>query len=236
MGQDKKEFQRPKTAQEAVLDEIRNAISTGRLKPGTPVRQDALANELGVSRVPVREALRILEGEGQVLYRPYKGYVIAELDLHEVNELYMIRRLLESEAIKAGVPHLTDEQLTTLETLVEDMEVLDDSDIDLLARLNHEFHFLIFEACGLTRLIHHIRLLWDASNAYRSVYFLNEHHHQQVHDEHRMLLEAARRRDAAGVIAIQDKHRDSALDFLHRSLQAASDLKASENQTSPVEK
>lgn len=229
MAQGKKEFHRPKTAQEAVLDEIRNAISTGRLKPGTPVRQDALANELGVSRVPVREALRILEGEGQVLYQPYKGYAVAELDLHEVAELYMIRRLLESKAIKAGVPLLTDTQLTTLETLVEDMEVLNDADIDLLARLNHEFHFLIFESCGLTRLIHHIRLLWDASNAYRSVYFLDEHHHQQVHDEHRMLLEAARRRDAAGVVAIQDTHRQSALDFLRRSLQVESDVQGATN-------
>lgn len=229
MAQGKKEFQRPKTAQEAVLDEIRNAISTGRLKPGAPVRQDALANELGVSRVPVREALRILEGEGQVLYQPYKGYAVAKLDLREVTELYMIRGLLESEAIKAGVPLLTDTQLTTLETLVEDMEILDDAGIDLLARLNHEFHFLIFESCGLTRLIHHIRLLWDASNAYRSVSFLDEHHHQQVHDEHRMLLEAARRRDTAGVVAIQNTHRQGALDFLRHSLQVESHLQSAKN-------
>ena len=223
MAEKRPPFRRPQTAQEAVLNELRHFIVSGRLEPGSPIRQDALASELGVSRVPVREALRILEGEGQILYRPYKGYHVAKLDIDEVAELYLIRRLLETEALHQGVPKLDDKSLAEMETLVQDMEALDPSDLDMLSRLNYEFHFLCFDSCGLSRLLHHIRMLWDASNAYRSVYFMDEEQHRQVHAEHRMLLEAAQRRDAEAVIEVFDQHRSSALAFLRQVLDSTDD-------------
>lgn len=213
------EVRRPKTAQESVLAEIRRAISTGRLAPGSPIRQDSLATELGVSRVPVREALRILEGEGQVTYEPYKGYAVAVLDKKEVTELYFIRHVLEAEALRAGVPNLTEAAIARLETLVEDMEVIDGEDVDALAELNDAFHFALFEASGMPRLVHLIRLLWDASNAYRSLYLMNQAYHQTTHDEHRAILEAARRRDVGALVAAQEHHRKSVLAFVRETLQ-----------------
>ena len=95
-------FRRPPTAQEAVLAELRRAIAAGELRPGEQVLQDALAERFGVSRVPLREALKILEGEGQVTYRPHRGYFVAELDLDDLREVYRIRDLLETEAIDVG--------------------------------------------------------------------------------------------------------------------------------------
>ena len=101
-------FRRPPTAQEAVLTELRRAIVTGELRPGEQVRQDALAEQFGVSRVPLREALKILEGEGQVTYLPHRGYFVAELDVADLREVYRLRDLLETEAVRAAVPRLTD--------------------------------------------------------------------------------------------------------------------------------
>lgn len=82
---------RPPTAQEFVLTELRRAIVSGQLRPGAAIRQDTLAESLGVSRVPLREALKILEGEGQVTYRPHRGYFVADLSYDDLREVYRIR-------------------------------------------------------------------------------------------------------------------------------------------------
>ncbi|HVQ18393.1 MAG TPA: GntR family transcriptional regulator, partial [Actinomycetes bacterium] len=115
-------FRRPPTAQEAVLSELRRAIMTGELRPGEQVLQDALAEKFGVSRVPLREALKILEGEGQVTYQPHRGYFVAELDAVDLVEVYRIRDLLESEAARVAVPLLTAADLTRLADAAHDVD------------------------------------------------------------------------------------------------------------------
>jgi DNA-binding GntR family transcriptional regulator len=204
-------FQRPLTAQEAVLEQLRRAIITGDLSPGSPIRQDALAKRFGVSRVPVREALKILEGEGQVLYRPHKGYLVAKLDHEEVRELYHIRRLLEEEAIRLAIPNFTDEQLDELEGLAKQMSELEPEDIERLAALNRDFHFGFFRPCGLPRLVKQIRLLWDSSDAYRALYYMDGKQHALVHEEHEALVEAARARQTERVLEVLEAHRQNAL-------------------------
>ncbi|MBL8582662.1 MAG: GntR family transcriptional regulator, partial [Rhizobiaceae bacterium] len=102
---------KPQTAQEAVLYELRRRIVSGEFEPGSQILQDALAEELGVSRVPVREALRTLEGEGQVSYEPHRGYFVVELDLNELVEIYRLRDLLEPEATAKAFPNITKEDL-----------------------------------------------------------------------------------------------------------------------------
>jgi DNA-binding GntR family transcriptional regulator len=82
---------RPPTTQEAVLAELRRMIARGEIRPGAQIVQDALADELGVSRVPLREALKMLEGEGLVTYRPHHGYFVTELSLADLLEVYRIR-------------------------------------------------------------------------------------------------------------------------------------------------
>ncbi|MDR7541769.1 MAG: GntR family transcriptional regulator, partial [Armatimonadota bacterium] len=92
-----------------VADVLREAILRGILLAGQQLRQDEIARELGVSHIPVREALRQLEAEGLVRLRPYRGFEVSELSPEEVEELYEIRIPLECQALRLAFPHLTDE-------------------------------------------------------------------------------------------------------------------------------
>src|SRR3990172_4778224 len=99
------------TAQDRAAAAPPTAIPEGGLRPGQRVHQEAGAARAGVSLIPVREALRALAGEGLVTYRRRRGYVVTELDLAELEEVYALRRLLESEALRRGVPQATAETL-----------------------------------------------------------------------------------------------------------------------------
>src|SRR5438093_12123886 len=86
---------RPPTTQQFVLGELRRAITSGQLRPGTPIRQEALSEQLGVSRVPLREALKTLEAEALVVHEVHRGYFVAELSLEDLREVYRIREILK---------------------------------------------------------------------------------------------------------------------------------------------
>src|SRR3954453_17077807 len=98
---------RTPTAQARAAATLRAAILDGELRPGQRVSQEAWAARAQVSLIPVREALRALAGEGLVTYRPRRGYVVTELDLDELEEVYRLRRLLETDVIRRGVPRAT---------------------------------------------------------------------------------------------------------------------------------
>jgi DNA-binding GntR family transcriptional regulator len=205
-------FERPPTSQEAVLVALRRAIVRGDLRPGEQVRQEALAERFGVSRVPLREALKILEGEGSVTYLPHRGYFVAELSLDELLEVYRIRQLLEAEAVRVGLPLLTDADVAALATAVEACEQAGRAgDLVAMTEANRALHFLLFSAAGMPRLERQIRILWDATDVYRSVYYGVSDNRSAVEAEHRGILEAVRRRDTERVILLLDEHRDHAV-------------------------
>ncbi len=207
-------FERPLTAQEAVLAEIRREILSGQWAPGTPIRQDAVASALGVSRVPVREALKILEGEGQVTYVPHKGYVVRELDANELVELYRLRELLEAEAIRNAVPKLTDEHLAAMKDAMVRMESLDTSDLAALADHNRAFHGVLLNAAGMPRLQHFLRLLRDAADVYRVLLYSDAGTLAQTAAEHREIYAACAEGDTDRVITLHDQHRSHTVEVL----------------------
>jgi DNA-binding GntR family transcriptional regulator len=190
----------------------------GEVRPGQAIRAEQLAAELDVSRVPIREALKILEGEGQVAYRPHHGYTLAELDLGDLREIYRIRRLLEDEAAHVALPRLTDGDLAEMREAIGEMESLDD-DVAAMAEANRRFHMTLLEASEMPHLLHHVRLLWNASDHYRSVYYLDDAHRREVHADHRRIVEACEDRDEAALIAALDEHRDRAIDGLRSTLE-----------------
>ena len=114
---------RAATAQEQVLRALRSLIASGTLEPGQQVVQDALAAQLGVSRVPLREALKVLEGEGQVVYHPHRGYFVAELSAADLSEVYRIRQLLEDEAVSIAIPNLSEVDVAAIERASVELEL-----------------------------------------------------------------------------------------------------------------
>ena len=219
-------FRRPPTAQEAVLAELRRLITAGLLRPGQQIVQDALAVQFGVSRVPLREALKILEGEGQVTYVAHRGYFVTELSLSDLIEVYRIREILEAEAVSIAVPQMTAEDIHRLEGAERDVRAAADiADVVAMTSANRRLHFAILDACALPRLVWLIRLLWDATEVYRSVYYNEAHNRELVDSEHRALVAAVRAGDATAALVVLTEHREHAIEALRPVLEQAGDGK-----------
>jgi len=198
---------------------MRRLLVTGELAPGTPIRQEALAERLGVSRVPVREALKVLEGEGHVEYSAHRGYVVAELSVEDLVEVYRLRELLEAEAIRVAVPKLTSTDLDAIEQAAADVTAAGvRSDLADVTAANRAFHFLLFDAAGLPRLSRTLRQLWDATDVYRSVYFASPSNLSRVHDEHDDLVAALRAGDVTAAITTQAAHRADSVEAVSNAL------------------
>lgn len=113
---------RPGTTGEHALDALRRAIVAGELRPGQRVPQEEVADALGVSVAPVREALRVLEQEGQVTYFPRRGYFVTELRIADLEEIYDLRRLLEERAVRHALRTLDDARLATIDAAAVECE------------------------------------------------------------------------------------------------------------------
>jgi DNA-binding GntR family transcriptional regulator len=206
-------YRRPPTAQEAVLAELRRAIASGQLRPGQPIAQATVAEHLGVSRVPLREALKILQGEGQVEYQPHHGYSVTRLDLDDLREAYRIRQLLETEAARISVPRFGLQEVRDLAQAARQVDDAgDDEDYVTMAAANRRFHFLLVEGAGMPRLTHLVRILWDATDVYRSFYYADADNRQRVRAEHAGIVKAVAEGDVEAVVQQLDEHRQNAID------------------------
>lgn len=216
-------YRRPPTAQEAVLAELRRAIASGELKPGESIAQATLAERLGVSRVPVREALKILQGEGQVEYQPHHGYSVTRLDLDDLREAYRIRQLLETEAARISVPEFGPEQISALARAARDVDDAGDrQDYAAMAEANRRFHFLLVEGAGMPRLTHLVRILWDSTDVYRSFYYTDAANRHRVRAEHAGIVQAVADGDLEAVVRQLDEHRQHAIDEITAAMTAES--------------
>jgi DNA-binding GntR family transcriptional regulator len=206
-------FTRPLTAQEAVLVQIRQKILSS-WPPGSPIRQDAVAEEFGVSRVPVREALKILEGEGLLDYVPHKGFIVRPLDPVELKEVYLLREILETEAIRQSVPALRDEHFALMRTAMDELEALSPDKLDAITTANRDFHSAIFFAAPMPRLQHFVRVLRDAADIYRVVLYSDSATLKRTCAEHRAIYAACEARDVDRVIELHDIHRSETVNQL----------------------
>jgi DNA-binding GntR family transcriptional regulator len=218
------------TVQHATLLWLRDQIATGAVRSGDQLRQENLAREFGVSVPPVREALKTLEAEGQVVYAPHRGYFVASMSFDELAENYRIRELLETEAISRSVPTLGRHELTRMREAVRDMESAHRTD-DLagLTAANRVFHFTLFDTAGMPRMADIIRVLWQQSDRYRSVYFSTSEHRRRVNAEHRAIMTALRARDTASAVDLLRRHREHALESLRPALSDAHDAVLTED-------
>lgn len=178
-------------AAESVARQLREMIAGGRLAPGAPIRQEAIAKQLGISRIPVREALRQLESEGLVVYRLNSGARVAILDFNECVEVYKIRERIEPLAISESVGRLTDEQLATVERLAAEVEALRD-DPDRWLAGDREFHLACYAGVTTDRLLRMIQNFWNTTQRYRRVLLttFSENDYSIATAEHRLIVDA----------------------------------------------
>lgn len=135
-----------KSLRERVVNNIRRAIVAGALKPGTRLVETAIAEQMGISRAPVREAIRSLEQEGFVVSIPRKGSFITKLKRQDVEEIYVLRTALEGLAVKLAFPHMTPEDIDELEVIIGKMrQAAEENDLSQLVEWDHAFHRRIVE-------------------------------------------------------------------------------------------
>lgn len=207
------------TSQDAVLKSLRKMLMSGRLKAGQQIVQDTLAKRLGVSRVPLREALKVLQTEGRVIHEPNRGYFVAELNYRDLVEIYRIRTLLETEALRVGVPLATKKEIDAIARLAKEIEKIAQShDPAAVAAANRKFHLAILELCGQDLLMRMIVNGWDFTDNYRVLYLSVEKNRARTVNEHAKIITALRAKDATKVIKLHDAHRDHAVAALKELL------------------
>ncbi len=178
-----------------VADLIREAIIRGEHAPGARIRQEELALESGASRVPVREALRMLEAEGLVTLVANTGAWVSSLSLAECQEIYRVRERVEPLLLRMSGPGLDEPALERLEALAARMPESDDPETFL--ELDREFHLLTYTGTTTVVLTELVHRLWNRTQAYRRVYtgLMDARARCTVHDEHRLIVGALRDHD-----------------------------------------
>jgi DNA-binding GntR family transcriptional regulator len=196
---------RYKTLNQMVAEQLTDDIVTGGLPPGTKLSEPELAAAYGVSRGPVREALRLLEGNGLVRIVPGKGATVTKLTPDEIVETYDIRVELESLGARIGLRHVDNAAIEEMGRILEEMGNTLDSPADWI-KLNDKFHLLLYQASGMSQLCDIISTLMIKTRPYQYVYLTPRETLVMTHQEHVPLYEAIRRGDAEAVDQITRSH------------------------------
>ena len=198
----------PHSATDLVLDAVRTEILSGQLAAGATLRQEDVADRFGVSRMPVREALKRLEGEGLVEVLPSRRVRVAALSRSEIEDVYDLRAALEPLAVRLAVPRITKAQLRNAAHALEIAD--DEDDAETFGARNAGFHLALMLPCERPRLLASIASLLDVSDRYQRAALRDEEHNARVREEHRGLLDAARAGDADRAAALAEAHVRSA--------------------------
>lgn len=198
-----------RTMQEIAYDAIRDGILAGRHAPGQRLIADDLAKELGVSRMPVREALHRLEVAGLVAITPHRGAVVSELSEAECIEIYHVRAVLDGLATRLATPNLSEADHARLAVLLAEMAAgVEAKDSQRVLNVNREFHAVIWSAARAPRLRDLLENLYDASQRFRNISVLIPGRLDQITHEHRRIAEALARGDAAVAEQYANEHHE----------------------------
>lgn len=194
------------TLQFKVTTKLRELILKGEFKMGERLMQEEWAQKLGVSRMPLREALRQLEVEGLVRIEPRRGAVVTPVSTEDIEEIYQLRALLEGEAVVKSLPFLDEETIQELETIYNNMLQLkaDETDMEAYMKLNTEFHRIIREGCPWRRIQGFIETLWKGIPPYTPSLLAN--HLPESHKEHGLMLQYIQEKDAEKLKQVTIKH------------------------------
>lgn len=192
------------TASDVIARYLREAIMSGKVKEGLPIRQDEIAGLFNVSKIPVREALKRLEAEGLVIFQRNRGAVVTEMSQFEIVQIFEVRALLESNAIKLSVPHMTAQTLASAQAYCDQFGA--ETDVAKWADLNWRFHSCLYEDANRPFMVGLIRSVNDRIERFLRIQ-LSLSSGQNVADrEHREILTACRAGDADKASRLVNAH------------------------------
>ncbi|WP_245628128.1 GntR family transcriptional regulator [Shouchella shacheensis] len=181
---------------------IRKAILRGDFAPGSKLVQDQLAKQLGISRMPIREALKQLEIEGLVRIEPYRGAFVSEIDMGAIEENYVLRSELEKLALTKSYPSMTKEDIAALETLVQEMDSTRDT--EKFVQHNVQFHKELMKHCEWKRLATFIQVLWNGYSQQTPDFLQGQM--EKSNDDHRKIVQALKADDPDGAAILLCDH------------------------------
>jgi DNA-binding GntR family transcriptional regulator len=212
----------PRTSEAIAAVELRDAILRGDLVPGAKIRQEATATQLGISLIPVREALKTLAAEGIVTYHPQRGYFVTELPATAVADIYVVRELIERQTEELAVARLTEQHLAEMSRHLRDQaRAVDEQDAVEMIATNRRFHFVIFDRCENIWLSRFVAQLWDTLDPYRVLSYRrmwlhdpDRHVPAEILNEHERILNALKQNDGEQALALLQRHRERSETFL----------------------
>jgi DNA-binding GntR family transcriptional regulator len=207
---------------DVVFETLRDAIIQGKLKPGERLMEIQLAEEMGVSRTPVREAMRKLELEGLIVMVPRKGAYVAGISVKDIVDIFEVRAALESLAAGLAAERITEEELEELErALVQISEA--GSNIDAVVRTDTGFHEIIYRASRNQRLLQIITNLQEHIQRFRTTSLSRPGRTKTAIEEHRQIVEAISERNVELAQALAREHIENAEQSLLSALREATD-------------
>lgn len=200
-----------------VREQLINWIMDGTLKRDQKISEDEIATKLGVSRMPVREAFRLMESMGLIQSTPYAGSVVRKLTKEETKEIYILRMNLESLACRYAAERVTLSELIEIEEIQRKMESVCEYETTaetykLLYQYNRDFHHTIYAASKMPKLCEFIDNLWNSIAYSRIKYISNAEYGERMKQEHRFYIDCLKRHDgeafASGVVKNLQNHYD----------------------------
>lgn len=196
---------------ELVFEALRDAIIRGILKPGERLMEVQLAEELGVSRTPVREAIRKLELEDLVVMIPRKGAYVSGISLKDIADVFEVRAAVEALAAGLAAERITAEELEELERiLVKKAEIIEANDLDRLVEIDILFHECLYQASRNAKLVQIINNLSEQIHRFRSTSLASPGRMKEALEEHRKIVEAISERNITLAQTLAQEHIENA--------------------------
>lgn len=200
-----------KPLRDIVFETLREAIINQTLKPGERLMEIQLAEEMGVSRTPVREAIRKLELEGLVVMVPRKGAYVAGISMKDIHEVYELRSALEALAASLAAVRITDEELEEMERqMVREAKETEENNLQGIVSIDTTFHDLLYQAAHNQRLVQFINILQEQLQRFRAATLSRPGRSKYALEEHKKIVEALANKDAKLAAKLATEHIENA--------------------------
>jgi DNA-binding GntR family transcriptional regulator len=204
---------------EVAYEALRDAIMSSQFLPGERLMETDLANEMGISRTPVREAMRRLETDGYVVIIPRKGSYVASFSIKDIMDVFEIRTVLEMMAAGKAAERATEDEIRMLKEIVRDVSPWETRNVMTAVDADIRFHALLYKAAGNDRLISLMGDLREQINRFRSTTLATPSRAKYALDEHRAIVSAIADRDPDAASKAARNHVESALKAMQNAAQ-----------------